>query len=521
MLFLSGLSFPFDTNNCLRPPMPPKNLSIIPNIRDIRGETLELTNLVVFIRFADDEEFTTDISYIDQMFNDSTPYAVSVYNYFDVMTYGKIKYRSIYPNNVQNSTIVSYQDYHPRGYYEPQSPTNPIGYSTEPDFYPYSREMQLIDRALRYIDSLNLIDENISLDGNNDGYIDNISIVLKGNVGDWGDMLWPHMEFFSQEYAEIPYTTTINGKSPLAYNFEFADSGPYFTANVFSHEMGHSLGIPDFYHYYNYESISPVGIWDQMAQSNLQQVSTILKYKFLGIVDEPIEITEDGHYVLNSNTSSDKENCYFIRSSIDPDQWFTFEYRNCNDFMDNIPQSGLIIGRWFDNVDVNNLYDSGNGLFDFHNKPHSYWIFRPNSNIDTINGNIYSAAFSHESGRTSFGPNTNPRPFLADGTPENSFEITNIYEFGNTLSFDVRFLETNIQELKESELKISPNPAKDILSIYCEEIKQIEVFDILGKTVTFNYSYDNQIDISSLNSGIYIIRVHTENGTFTNKFIKE
>ena len=78
-----------------------------------------------------------------------------------------------------------------------------------------------------------------------------------------------------------------------------------------------------------------LGLWGQMAQNNLRQVSTIIKYKFLGIVGEPAEITMDGHYVLNSNASSDHQNCYFIRSAIDPDQWLTLEFRNCDDFMEN------------------------------------------------------------------------------------------------------------------------------------------------------------------------------------------
>jgi len=74
-----------------------------------------------------------------------------------------------------------------------------------------------------------------------------------------------------------------------------------------------------------------LGLWGQMAQNNLRQASSIIKYKFLGIVDEPAEITVDGHYVLSSNSSSDHQNCYFIRSAIDPDQWFTLEFRNCDD----------------------------------------------------------------------------------------------------------------------------------------------------------------------------------------------
>jgi M6 family metalloprotease-like protein len=247
------------------------------------------------------------------------------------MTYGKINYHTIYTNDIQNSSIVSYQDSKPRSYYQPYSETNPDGYPPQTMGITNPRETELLVRVMRYVDSLHLIDNDVNLDGNNDGMIDNISFIIKGNVGNWNDLLWPHMNFFGTE----AYQLSINGKIPSAYNFEFANSGPYFTANVFSHEMGHSLGIPDYYHYYHYNNVTPVGLWDQMAQNNLQQVSTIIKYKFLGIVDEPAEITVDGHYVLNSNSSSDHQNCYFIRSAIDPNQWFTLEFRNCDDFMEN------------------------------------------------------------------------------------------------------------------------------------------------------------------------------------------
>ncbi|MDY6325877.1 MAG: T9SS type A sorting domain-containing protein [Bacteroidales bacterium] len=519
-LFYSGFSEPVDSNFLRRMPMPPKNLSKVPVVRARSGENMMLTNLVVFIRFADDEEFTTSLDYVDQMFNDSSFQAVSVYNYFNVMTYGKINYRSIFPNNCQNSTIVSYKDIYPRWYFQPQSPSNPGGYPPQSTLYTNDRERKLLVRVLSHIDSAGLIDESVSLDGNGDGYIDNISFVIKGDVGNWGDLLWPHMDFFSSEYAGLSYTLTVNGKIPLAYNFEFADSGPNFSANTFAHEMGHSLGLPDLYHYYYYNNVYPVGIWDQMGQNNLQQVSTILKYKHLGVVEEPIEITEDGHYVLNSNTSADHHNCYFIRSSVDPDQWFTFEYRNCDDFMDNVPASGLIIGRWTDFVDPSDMHESGNGGFDFHNKPHSYWVFRPNSQSDTVNGNLYRAVFSSASGRTSFGPGTNPRPYLVYGEFENSFEITNIYEFGNTLSFDVRFLDVGVESHAGGNSIVYPNPTSDFLNISAANLMSFEIFDMLGRKVVSGGCDDGRVDVSSLKDGLYVVKVSTSDGCFTEKFVK-
>ncbi len=514
-IVLIGYASSADTIPPMMPPRPPHNYKSAPRIHLNRNEQMTLTNLVIFIRFADDPEFTESLETINQMFNDTTPYNISVYNYYNTTTYGKINYRTIFTNNIQDSTIISYQDPMPRWYYQPESETNPGGYPPQTMSITNPRETELLMRVMRYVDSLQLVDNDVNLDGNNDGMIDNISFIIKGTVGNWNDLLWPHMNFFGPEAFQL----TINGKVPRAYNFEFANSNNYFTANVFCHEMGHSLGIPDYYHYYNYNNVAPVGTWDQMAQNNLQQISTIIKYKFLGIVDEPIEITEDGHYVLNSNTSSDQQNCYFIRSSIDPDQWFTFEYRNCDDFMENVPQSGVIIGRWYDNVDLDDLYDSGNGYFDFFEKPHTYWVFRRNSNIDTVNGKISQAAFGYAN-RTSFGPNTNPHPFLVDGTPENSFEITNITFSGDQASFDVHFLNVGVPEYAGKNVHIYPNPVHNVLNLSIEDVSRVEIYDMLGKMILSEAAPDSKIDVSSLMQGLYIVKIFKNTDCFTEKFIK-
>lgn len=515
-IVLFGFAAPTDTVPTLLPPRPPQNYKMAPHIRLMRDEQMMLTNLAIFIRFADDSEFTESLEPIEQMFNDTTSNNISVYNYFNTMTYGKINYHTVYTNNIQNNIIISYQDIMPRAYYQPYSEDNPGGYPPQTMGITNPRETELLVRVIRYVDSLNLVNANINLDGNNDGKIDNISFIIKGDVGNWNDLLWPHMNFFGPEAAQL----NINGKTPCAYNFEFADSGPYFTANVFSHEMGHSLGIPDYYHYFHYSNVAPVGIWDQMAQNNLQQISTIIKYKFLGIVTEPIEITEDGHYVLNSNTSSDQNNCYFIRSSIDPDQWFTFEYRNCDDFMENTPRSGVIIGRWYDNVNLNDLYDAGNGFFDFFEKPHTYWVFRPNSSIDTINGNVNFAAFGLGN-RKKFGPTTNPHPFLTDGTPENSFEITNIQYSGDQASFDVHFLSTAVPAYARKSAHIYPNPVNHELHLSLEDVQRVEIYDQLGKMILSETNPHSTISVSSLPQGIYIVKISTENECYTEKFIKQ
>ena len=489
----------------------------------------ELTNLVIFVRFADDAEITHPFADIDTMFNGKTPGFLSVYNFYDAMSYGKIHYNTVYTNNIQNGVIVSYQDVQPRGYYEPYSTWNPIGYTEPNPFMGVSmREAELLGRIVRYVDSMGLVDPNIVLDGDGDGDIDNISFVVKGGTGAWASILWPHMEYFPHD--SLDYTVTLNGVRPNTFNMEFEGAPSYFTAHVFRHEMGHSLDLPDLYHYINYDNVSPAGSWDMMCSNySPNHTAAIYKNKILHVSDDPIEITEDGDYTLLSVGSSPSQNCYYIRSHIDPTQWYVFEYRNKDDLFDEgIPGTGLIAARWNDTVTLD--YDGmfANSFFDFYNQAHQYWIFRPGSDIDTVNGSIGNANFSQATGRTSFGPTTDPHPYLTDGTPETSFEITNIQEQGNQLTFHVHFFDTGVEDYSlVDNVRVYPNPATDVVNVQCAtnnvqwggELHLLDVYGKLLQTIPIA-SETTSVNVSGLASGLYFVRMTTNQGTVTKSFVK-
>ena len=492
----------------------------------------ELTNLVIFVRFADDAEIDHSFADIDTMFNGKTPGYYSVSNFFDVLTYGKIHYNTVYTNNVQNGVIVSYQDIYPRSYFQPYSEENPIGYTEENPFLGVSmREAQLLGRIVRYVDSMNWVSPNVNLDGNEDGLIDNVSFIIKGGTGTWAELLWPHMEYFP--YDSLEDEPRINGIKLYTFNFEFegADSA-YFNTNVFRHEMGHSLDLPDLYHYEYYDSVSPANGWDMMCSGRVKcQTAAIYKNKILHVSDDPIEITEDGDYSLLSVGTSPSQNCYYIKSHVDPTQWYVLEYRNQNDpFEDSISGSGLLVARWNDTVklDYEGLY--ANSFFDFYNVAHQYWIFRPGSSIDTINGNLDEAHFSQLVGRTTFSPTTDPHPYLTDGTPESCFEITDIYDHGDHLTFHVHFLDVGVDEHQLADnVSIYPNPATDEVNVQYtnnvqQEIESVEVYDLCGRAVNTVIGANNdlhmRINISSLSSGLYFLRVTTDQGVVTKRFVK-
>jgi len=458
-----------------------------------------LTNLVIFLRFADDEEIDHSFADIDSMFNGRTPGFLSVYNFFDALSYGKIHYRTVYPNNILNGTIISYQDIMPRCYFEPyDSVENPIGFQPwEQPFMGVSmREAQLLGRVVRYVDSLHLVNPSVVLDGDGDDDIDNLSFIVKGGTGSWASILWPHMEYFPHDSLSHP--ATINGVRPNTFNFEFEGADPrLFNALVFRHEMGHSLNMPDLYHYINYMNLAQAGNWDMMDGAYVNnQTAAIYKNKVLHVADDPIEITCDGDYTLQSAGSSPSQNCYYIRSAIDPTQWFVLEYRRQADlFEDGLPGTGLIVARWNDTVPTGYNGMFANAFFDFYTRANQYWIFRPGSAIDTVNGDISQAHFSAATGRTSFGPTTDPHPYLTDGTLETSFEITNIQENGSELTFHVHFLTTEgIEDLEVMGYRLWVMDGRIVVDGTSDEV---HIFDIVGREVCN----------SDLRNGVYLVKV--------------
>ncbi|WP_300977133.1 S8 family serine peptidase [Flavobacterium sp.] len=77
----------------------------------------------------------------------------------------------------------------------------------------------------------------------------------------------------------------------------------------------------------------------------------------------------------------------------------------------------------------------------------------------------------------------------------------------------------------EKSIQIYPNPAQDFVSFSLPSefnLKIIKVYDVLGKEVlSTNEFSNNQLRISSLNKGIYLITFVSDAATVTSKFIKE
>ncbi|MCZ8091205.1 T9SS type A sorting domain-containing protein, partial [Flavobacterium sp.] len=71
-----------------------------------------------------------------------------------------------------------------------------------------------------------------------------------------------------------------------------------------------------------------------------------------------------------------------------------------------------------------------------------------------------------------------------------------------------------------------PNPAKDVLNFEVKNeigVKSVSVYNTLGQIVMAITNVDNlkSIDVSSLTSGSYFVKVYTDKGSSSSKFIKQ
>lgn len=82
-----------------------------------------------------------------------------------------------------------------------------------------------------------------------------------------------------------------------------------------------------------------------------------------------------------------------------------------------------------------------------------------------------------------------------------------------------------LDDFSNAKLKMYPNPVKDYLTVALENktvIRAYEIYDLTGRKVKVISRTDkNTVEVSALPSGLYFLKVKTDTGEFTGKFIKE
>lgn len=405
----------------------------------------DLSNLVCFVRFLGESEevFEHPSSTYEQLFNDATPGTNSVYNYFYEASYGQLSWKSKLFPAAENDKILSYQTKREREYYKEKGSINDIGYADEVD--KAAREQALIREIADYLSSE--LPDDVVLDADNNGIIDNLCIILSGRSElSNRHLLWPHRSDLALPDEKAIY---VKGKKLVGYLMVFDDANGWaslepipLNTGVLCHEMSHSLGTYDLYHVN--DDLNPVGVWDLMSDNLVvpQQMSAYTKYRYCGWLDDIPEISEPGTYVLNPLGGQNKENVAYKICPIGSEEYFIVEYRKKEGTFDvGLPESGLLVYR------INPNFTGGNVNYNGSTRLDEVYIFRPGGTT-TTDGNVEQAAFSSESGRNMFGGTADVKPFYSDGTVAR-FALTNISACGETLSFDLEKLANQIKLSEE------------------------------------------------------------------------
>lgn len=384
----------------------------------------KVNNIVIFIRFANQQEYNYSIGLFDNLFN--RPDSLSMKNYYLEASYGNLEVTTHFLPEPVNNAVISYQDIKPRSYYQAYNQqTNPNGYQGNEE---WQRENELLTRALEYV--ADIIPTNINFDSDDDGNIDNVVFIVQGGTEAWSSLLWPHRSWY---WGDV----TLNNKNVLDYNFIQSDivfSGNYGLGTI-CHEYFHSLGAPDLYHY-NQDNKMATGAWDLMerTQNPPQFMCNYLKHQYTDWVKVE-NIYNDGEYTLYPTTSSEK-NIYRLNLKTNPLEFMILEYRKKEGLYDSsVPGTGLLVYK-IDNM----LNREGNGS----GPPDEIYLFRPNGG-ENIEGNINQANLSNLVKRSVINDYTNPHLFSMyrdyNSNKTMKVDIYNITDHGDSLTFKVTYIQ--------------------------------------------------------------------------------
>lgn len=310
------------------------------------AEDCNFTNLVVFCRFADEEDFVND-QYADvtvQQIVDNT-YNVSDYSvadYFRTVSGGKMRMQTLYLLNADGSSITLSK---PRGYYAKQDENNPSGYESGQQALRMSELMQdwsaAINSALangaKPVDADGSAHSASELDQNHDGRIDLITLLYKPTTQsiavDWSSPLWDYQSVCTAvsvdnltSYNYVQITTNFeNSNGPTLYTDPSGRKLLNIQAKI-CHETTHALGLKDLYQ--GSEGSSKVGFMSIMGRrtSPVGQFPSAKEREALGWLGDQIQpLNGDGSYTLSE--ASNATNTVAYKKDLSTGKTLYLEYR--------------------------------------------------------------------------------------------------------------------------------------------------------------------------------------------------
>lgn len=390
----------------------------------------QVNNIVLFAQFdpLTEKNFMSGdaTNTVLSMCNDTSTYR-SLTKYIDTISYGQMHVDSYFPQ-LKDGVIEPYVLSQKRESYT--------------DYNQYAIEM---------IQNI-AIPADIPLDGDNDGFVDNIVCVVDGSATSVEDPLWSKAFFLSG----LQVNGLSVGQVNLHSGYSVIGSTLFNGIGTLCHEFLHSMGYPDLYHRSDVSG-NPVGQWDIMATTSifLQYPLAYQRYSVSGWMGAET-ITKNGTYTLAPASASEGSRLYLLKTPLSETEFFAVEYRKSgtrySDELDSkIYGDGMVVYRVNTSVVGNYRGDTD-----------QIYIFRPGeTTLNGGEGDLTKSCYGGEGAPNHIGTTDLQKKFsdgalvYADGT-NSGIALDNIQiQDDGTLTFSASFADLSDQKLWETSDNIS------------------------------------------------------------------
>ncbi len=193
---------------------------------------------------------------------------------------------------------------------------------------------------------------------------------------------------------------------------------------------------------------------------------------------------------------------------------------------------------WYENLDGNGSFGSKNVITNTLSKPFAVYVEDLDNDgdndvlatsVDAFDGEV--VWFENLDGQGAFsakkGIDSNlvfPRDvYAADIDNDGDMDVLIADQNDDKIAWYENYTILGVKNNQLSHIKVYPNPTKGLVFIDSknENILSVSVFDVLGKNMFQQAGNIQQLDISSLQPGIYFLRITNGSGEIVKKVIKE